>query len=93
MLIDLPPFVLLFIGGLLAAVTRGTVRQAIMVVVPILGGVNPDTGYTYGFNPSTGAADMGRTTEESEVFAGILQSLGVDTAPANLPDVRAMRRG
>lgn len=40
MWIDLPPFVLLFVGGLLAAVTRGTVRQAVLLVVPILGGLN-----------------------------------------------------
>ncbi|MCH1570022.1 MAG: Na(+)/H(+) antiporter subunit D [Longimicrobiales bacterium] len=40
MWIDAPPFVLLFIGGLLAAVTRGRIRQALLVAVPILGGVN-----------------------------------------------------
>ncbi|MEZ4461807.1 MAG: twin-arginine translocation signal domain-containing protein [bacterium] len=58
----------------------------------VLGGVDPNTGLTYGFNPSTGEPDVGRTMEESEVFAGILQALGVDTSPARLPDMRAMRK-
>lgn len=58
----------------------------------VLGGVDPNTGLTYGFNPSTGAADQGRLMQEAEVFAGILQALGIDTAPAGLPDIRAMRK-
>jgi multicomponent Na+:H+ antiporter subunit D len=37
-MLDLPPFVPFFIGALLAAVTRGTVRNAVMVAIPILGG-------------------------------------------------------
>ncbi len=40
MWIDAPPFLLLFIGGLLAGVTRGVVRKAILLVVPVLGGLN-----------------------------------------------------
>ena len=40
MWIDVPPFVLLFVGALLAAVTRGNVRRAVLLVVPVLGGVN-----------------------------------------------------
>ena len=40
MWIDLPPFVLLFAGGLLAFATRGSVRKAILLVVPVLGGLN-----------------------------------------------------
>ncbi|MEX0935920.1 MAG: Na(+)/H(+) antiporter subunit D [Gemmatimonadota bacterium] len=40
MWIDLPPFVILFIGAILAAVTRGTVRNAILLATPILGGLN-----------------------------------------------------
>ena len=30
---------------------------------------------------------------EPEIYAGILQALGVDTGPANLPNMQAMRRG
>lgn len=59
----------------------------------ILGGVDPDTVMTYGFDPQSGAPEPGRTMTESEIFAGILQAMGVDTSPARLPDMRAMRRG
>ncbi|MFN3199612.1 MAG: hypothetical protein ACE366_14500 [Bradymonadia bacterium] len=59
----------------------------------LLGGVNPDTGFTYGFDPQTGAPDTGRNMEEAEIFAGQLQALGVDTSPAGLPDMPAMRKG
>ena len=38
-------------------------------------------------------ADPGRTMTEPEIYAGILQALGVDTGPANLPNMQAMRRG
>ncbi len=55
----------------------------------VLGGVDPDTGLTYGFNLSTGAPDPTRTTTEQESFAGIAQALGLDTP--GLPDVTAMR--
>ncbi len=58
----------------------------------ILGGVDPNTGFTYGFNPTTGAPAPGTTMEEGQIFSGILQGLGVDTSPAGLPDIRAMRK-
>lgn len=58
----------------------------------ILGGVDPDTVLTYGFDPRTGDPDPGREMTEPEIFAGILQALGIDTTPARLPDMRAMRR-
>lgn len=58
----------------------------------ILGGVDPDTGLTYGFDPATGQKDEGRNMAEAEIFAGLLQALGIDTSPAGLPDVPAMRR-
>ncbi|MEZ4437000.1 MAG: hypothetical protein R3F65_31785 [bacterium] len=59
----------------------------------VLGGVDPDTGLTYGFDPRTGDPERGRNMAEREIFAGIAQALGVDTAAAGLPDVPAMRRG
>lgn len=40
MFVDLPPFVILFVGALLAAVTRGNLRKAILLATPILGGLN-----------------------------------------------------
>lgn len=58
----------------------------------LLGGVDPDTGLTYGFDPKTGIADPGRTMFESEVFSGLLGALGVDLSGSGLPDVPAMRR-
>lgn len=59
----------------------------------ILGGVDPGTGLTYGFDPVSGAPDKGRTTAEKEVYAGILGAMGVDTSGSGLPDVPAMRKG
>ncbi|WP_428266650.1 hypothetical protein [Haliangium sp.] len=59
----------------------------------VLGGVDPDTGLSYGFDPRTGAPDPGRQMSEAEIFAGIVQALGVDTAGSGLPDMPAMRRG
>lgn len=58
----------------------------------ILGGVDPNTGLTYGFNPSTGAPDVGKKMEESQLFAGQLQALGIDTSAAGLGDIPAMRK-
>ncbi len=59
----------------------------------VLGGVDPHTGLTYGFDPQTGAPAPQRTMTEPEVFSGILQALNVDTSPANLPSMPAMLRG
>jgi hypothetical protein len=59
----------------------------------VLGGVNPDTGLTYGFDLASGAPDMSRQTSEKEVFGGILNALGVVTTGSGVPDVPAMRRG
>ncbi len=56
----------------------------------VLGGVDPETGMTYGFDPRTGAPDTNRHMSEAELYAGILQALKVET-PAGLPDMRAMR--
>jgi len=58
----------------------------------ILGGVDPNTALTYGFDPRTGSPDVGRRMSERESFAGLLQALRVDTSGAGLPDMRAMRR-
>jgi len=58
----------------------------------VLGGGDPDTGMPYGFNLAIGTPDPGRTTAAAESFAGVLQALGADTAPAELP-VPAMRKG
>jgi hypothetical protein len=57
----------------------------------VLGGVDPTTGMTYGFDLQTGAEAPSRNTSEAESFAGLLQALGVDTSEAGLVDVPAMR--
>lgn len=37
---ELPPFIPLFIGGLLALVTRGRLRSGLMIAAPLLGGLH-----------------------------------------------------
>jgi hypothetical protein len=58
----------------------------------LLGGIDPDTGITYGFDPLTGAPDRGRQMTEAEIYAGMAQALGVSLDGVTLPDMRAMRR-
>jgi hypothetical protein len=57
----------------------------------VLGGVDPDTGLTYGFDLTTGAPDPGRTTSEAELMSGVLEILGVDKTGSGLPSVTALR--
>ncbi|TNE46474.1 MAG: twin-arginine translocation signal domain-containing protein [Deltaproteobacteria bacterium] len=58
----------------------------------VLGGVDPNTALTYGFNPQTGEPDKGAHMTEAHIYAGVLQALGVDTSGSGLPDMRAMRK-
>ncbi|MCS7026148.1 MAG: hypothetical protein NZV14_15205 [Bryobacteraceae bacterium] len=58
----------------------------------LLGGVDPDTLLTYGFDPQTGKPEPGRTMTEAEIYAGLARALGIDLGSAQLPDMRAMRR-
>jgi hypothetical protein len=58
----------------------------------VLGGVDPDTALTYGFDPNTGVADKGREMTEPDIYAGLAHTLGVDTTGSDLPDMRAMRK-
>jgi hypothetical protein len=58
----------------------------------LLGGIDPDTGITYGFDPASGAPDRGRQMSEAEIYAGTAQALGVSLDGVTLPDMRAMRR-
>jgi hypothetical protein len=57
----------------------------------VLGGVDPLTALTYGFDPVNGAADKGRATTEAEIFSGVLDVLGVDTTGAGWPSATAFR--
>lgn len=58
----------------------------------LLGGVDPDTGLTYGFDPSTGDPDPEREMAESDIFSGLLGALAIDTTDSGLTDVPVMRR-
>lgn len=58
----------------------------------VLGGVDPDTVLTYGFDPRTGEPDKGRNMTEEETYSGIAQAMGVEMPGSGLPDMRAMRR-
>ena len=40
MLSSMPPFVLFFVGAIAVAFTKGSLRKAIVLAVPVLGGVN-----------------------------------------------------
>lgn len=39
-MLELPPFVLFFVGGLIAAMTRGKLRGAIMVAIPVVSAIH-----------------------------------------------------
>lgn len=58
----------------------------------VLGGVDPSSTMTYGFDPTTGDPDPSREFSEAELYAGILQALDVSTEGSGLPVVSAMRR-
>jgi uncharacterized protein (DUF1501 family) len=58
----------------------------------VLGGIDADTGITYGFDPATSVPDLGRQMTEAEIYAGTAQALGVSLDGVTLPDMRAMRR-
>jgi hypothetical protein len=58
----------------------------------VLGGVDPDTARTYGWDLADGRPQPGSRVAEAPVFAGILDALGVDTRGSGLPTVTAPRR-
>jgi hypothetical protein len=58
----------------------------------LLGGVDPATALTHGFDPDAGTPDPNRQMTEREIYAGILHALRVDTSGSGLPDMRAMRK-
>lgn len=44
----------------------------------VYGGVDPQTGLTYGFDPVTGAPDRNRTLAEGDIYSLIAHALGLD---------------
>ncbi|MEM6789777.1 MAG: hypothetical protein AAF928_02450 [Myxococcota bacterium] len=53
----------------------------------VLGGVDPDTGMTYGFDPTSGAPDPGREMSMRDIYSGLAEALGI---PTGLAPVSAM---
>lgn len=78
--------------------TSHDLNNGVVVISPqangdrVLGGVDPQTALTYGFDPQSGEPDRARSTSEKEIYAGVLHALRVDTAGSGLPDMRAMRK-
>ena len=59
----------------------------------VLGGVDLDTGLTFGCDPRTGAPEPGRNNSEVEVFSGLFSVLKVDTVGSGLLDFSALPKG
>ena len=57
----------------------------------ILGGIDPNTCLTYGFNLNSGSPEPHRNLEEKELFAGLLDIMRVDTSGSGLPHVPVFR--
>jgi hypothetical protein len=57
----------------------------------LIGGLDPDTGLTHGYDPLSGAPDQGREMPEKFLFTGLLDVLGVDTTGSGLPTMTALR--
>lgn len=58
----------------------------------ILGGVDPLTTLTYGFDARTGAPQVGKLTpNEPDIFSGVLTAMGADLAGSGLPDASAFK--
>lgn len=60
----------------------------------VLGGVDPLTTLTYGFDARTGAAQPGKlTTNEPDLYSGVLTAMGADLTGSGLPDASAFKQG
>jgi hypothetical protein len=59
----------------------------------VLGGVDPNTTLTYGFDARTGAPQPGKlTSNEPDIFSGVLTAMGADLGGSGLPDATAFKR-
>lgn len=59
----------------------------------VLGGVNAATTLTYGFDARTGTPQPGKlSSNEPDIFSGVLTALGVDTSGSGLPDASAFKK-
>lgn len=79
--------------------TAHDLNNGVLVISPlvnggkILGGVDPNTALTYGFDPEdpSGVPTPGRNMSEREIYSGLVHALGIATG-GELPNMRAMRR-
>jgi hypothetical protein len=68
-------------------------NDAALVISPhvkgdrVLGGLDKDTGLTFGYDLTTGAPAPKTWMEEKHVYAGVLAALGVDTSGSGLPNM------
>ncbi len=59
----------------------------------VLGGVDPNTALTYGFDARTGVAIPGKmTSNEPDIFSGVLTAMGADLSGSGLPDASAFKK-
>ncbi|NOJ98815.1 hypothetical protein HMI51_38615 [Corallococcus coralloides] len=59
----------------------------------VLGGVDPNTTLTYGFDARTGVPQPGKvTSNEPDIFSGVLTAMGADLSGSGLPDASAFKR-
>lgn len=60
----------------------------------LLGGVDPATTLTYGFDARTGAPLPGKvSSNEADLYSGVLTAMGADLSGSGLPDASAFKRG
>lgn len=58
----------------------------------VLGGVDPLTTLTYGFDARTGAPQPGKlSSNEPDIFSGVLTAMGADLTGSGLPDASAFK--
>ena len=59
----------------------------------VLGGVDPNTALTYGFDARTGVPVPGKmTSNEPDIFSGVLTAMGADLTGSGLPDASAFKK-
>ncbi len=54
----------------------------------VIGGIDPKTALTYGFDPVTGSPDRNKKTSEKEFYSVLTSALDIDGSAAGLPDFR-----
>lgn len=59
----------------------------------ILGGIDPNTVQTYGFDARTGTAIPGKvSSNEPDIYSGVLTAMGADLTGSGLPDASAFKK-